>query len=646
MTSEAITNLFSDAIGAAIPESSLTVSTWADSYRYLPPERSARPGRWRTSLVPYTRDIMDACSQSDVRRVVFIKPTQIAGTETINNAVGFYIHSDPTSILYCCETEQKAKAWSQECLAPMIRDTPVLANVIEDPRTRDSGNTIEGKSFPGGHLAIAWSTSAATASSRPRRVVAFDERDAYKPTSEGDFCLIAEERTNTYDNALVVEVSTPRDREDAPPGAPPDAPRLSPIERAYEETDKRKYFVPCPHCEEFQTLEWANIHWDSDDSPEDAYYVCVNGCLIEHDSKQEMLARGQWRAEKPFRGKAGFYLWAGYSPFVTWGKLVEKWLDAQKSITKLRVFINTSLAQGWESLADKIELGKLGDGDRLEDYEQEVPRGVLVATAGVDVQGDRLEYEIVGWGRDEESWSIKYGKIFGDPAQDQVWDDLHEILTQDYEGAGGRAWRVRAAAVDTGGHHTQRAYRFCRANSGRRFYAIKGANTPGKPLAPRLPTLMGKPAVKLYTIGTETAKDSFAAHLKLVEPGPGYCHFPKSTDSEGNLIYDEAYFKQLCSEKAITKYRAGVGVRVWVKIKEKMRNEALDVRVYAMAARAILNPDFKRLQKKADQHRDNPDSGEEPAPQEETQALPAPPKKRAKFDFSRKSGGFGVGWRR
>jgi phage terminase large subunit GpA-like protein len=639
MRSEKITRLFSERLRAAIPEASLTVSQWADSYRYLSAERSARPGRWRTSLVPYTREIMDCASRSDVRKIVFISSTQTAKTETISNIVGFYIHADPSPQLYVAETELKARAWSQECLAPMIRDTPVLQRLVEDPRSRDSGNTIEGKSYSGGHLAIAWATSAAMLSSRPRRIVACDERDGFKGSSEGDPVALAEERTNTFENSLVIEVSTPRDAEEPPPASPVDAPWLSPIERSYEETDKRKYFVPCPHCGEFQTLEWSNVKWDSPEEALDAYYVCVNGCLITHDHKADMLARGQWRAEKPFRGKAGFKIWAGYSPFVTWGQLAEKWLAAQKSIDKLRVFINTSLAQGWQPLADKVETHDL-EG-RLETYLAEVPRGVLLLVAGVDVQGDRLEYEIVGFGLDDESWSIKYGIIYGDPSQAQVWDDLKEELTREFEGEGGRKFTVSAACVDSGGHHTQEVYRFCREMRGRRFYAIKGANTPGQPLAPRQPTLQGKPAVKLFKIGTETAKDTLAAHLKIKEPGPGYCHFPAHVDEAGAPVYGEAYFKQLCSERAVMKYTRGVGVRVWQKIKQGARNEALDCRVYAMAAKAILNPDLRRLHKKAAEAADNPDD----KPRAEESAPPTPQRQRRHFAGAQR-GGFVKGFRR
>jgi phage terminase large subunit GpA-like protein len=613
MTCAAIIDAFSEAIAIAIPEAFLTVSLWAATYRYMSPERSARPGRWRNDLVPYLVEIMDSVTQPGVRETILVKSAQIAGTECANNIIGYFMHADPSPILYVCETEPKAEAWSKESLAPMIRDTPVLASIVSDARSRDSGNTIGEKSFPGGHLATGHATSAATLSSRPRRVVILDERDAYKPTSEGDPAKLAEKRTTTFPDAVIFKPSTPRDRLENPVGSPPDAPRYSPIELEYENSDKRRYFVPCPHCGEFQVLEWARVKWDSEATVLDAYYVCVSGCAIEHEHKSDMLARGKWRAEKPFTGRAGFHIWEGYSPFVTWGEMAKNFLEAKKSKETLKVFVNTSLAEGWEEHTSQASVTDLED--RREAYGDQLPDGVLVLTAGCDVQGDRLEVEIVGWGLDEESWSIDYHVLPGDPSQKVVWAELKELLTREYEyevpilGAdesGGlgdcaaahvHSMRVAAACIDSGGHNTDDVYKFCRKNAGRRWYAIKGANTPGKPLVSK-PTLQGRPPVKLYTVGTETAKDTLAAHLLVTEEGPGYCHFPTEFERGGFTYYGEKYFKQLRSEHVVIKYSHGISTRRWEKIKPGARNEALDNRVYAMAARAILNPDFRRLMKR------------------------------------------------
>ncbi len=578
MTSGAITKLFSDAIGSAIPESALTVTAWADTYRYLAPERSARPGKWDTSLVPYLRGPMDAVTRSDVHEVILMKSSQVAGTEFCNNVIGYFMHIEPAPILYVCETELKAKAWSQESLATMIRDTPVLAGLVEEARTRDSGNTVEGKKFPGGHLAVAWATSPATLSSRPRRIVICDEIDAFGSTAEGDPIALAEARTKTFADKKIIKVSSPRNDE------------TSKIKPAYEQSYKGTYVLPCPHCGEFQPLVWERVKWDED--PLQAYYVCVSGCVIEHDDKREMLAAGEWRFEGDFRGVVGFYIWEGYSPFVTWGEMAANFLKKKHKIDELKAFVNTSLAQTWQELGGEVDAGDLPL--RCEDYEAEVPAGVLLLTCGVDVQGDRLEYEITGWGLDDESWSIRYGVLSGDPAKREVWIDLKEALRRQYLNAEGQPLIVAATCLDSGGHHTDEVYRFCRENAGRRVYAIKGANTPGKPLVSK-PTMQGNPPVKLFLIGTETAKDAFTARLKVAEPGPNFCHFPNLFDEAGQPVYDEKYFKQLCSEKPVVRYVRGVGVRVWQKIKQGLRNEALDVRVYAMAALAILKPNWARL---------------------------------------------------
>lgn len=603
MTSEKIINVFSEALQIAIPESHLTVSQHAGTYRYLAPERSARPGRWRNELTPYLVEIMDSVNQPGVREVVFVKPAQSGGSEAASNICSYFMHADPAQIQYSAETQSKADAWSTESLATMIRDTPVLANLVREARMRDSGNTIGAKKFPGGQLTIGYATSPATASSRPLRIVILDERDAYVPTSEGDYCAIIQKRTATFDDSVIFKLSTPRNRMENPEGSPVDAPRFSPIELEYENSDKRRYFVPCPHCDEFQVLVWAHLKWDSAETVSEAYYVCVNGCMIEHESKTEMLAKGEWRAEKPFNGCAGFHLNELYSPFVDWASMVKTFLDAKGNPEKLRVFVNTSLAEGWE---DKIDQASVDDlQSRREGYGDYLPEGVLVLTAAVDTQGDRLEVEIVGWGLDQESWSIDYNILFGDPSQLQVWRDLKEYLTREWEyeipiiGSPDEVsrfakMRVAAAAFDTGGHNTEDVYRFCRANAGRNYYAVKGASTAGKPLV-NPPTKQGKPFVLLYMVGTETAKDTLAAHLMIEEHGPGFCHFPEEFERDGIVYYGERYFKQLRSETSVTIHPRNGTTRRWEKIKKGLRNEALDVRVYNMFAERKLNPNYRLL---------------------------------------------------
>ncbi len=582
--------VISQAVCEAIPASGLNVSDWSDCYRYLPPERSAKPGRWQTSFTPYLRDIMDAATNPEVEKIVFMASSQIGKSACLESILGYYIHREPCPILFVAENEGKARAWAKESLEPMIRDTPVLSALMDATSSRDRDNTIEMKKFPGGYLALAWATSDATLSSRPVKLLLLDEIDAYKAAKEGNPVELAEARLRSYAGAKIVMVSSPRFKD------------ASQIETEYQASYAGKFFVPCPHCGEFQVLQWKDketgayrVIWP-EGRPREATYACVSGCEIQHHDKREMLDRGEWRFEGEFNGTVGFWLHELYSPFPrsTWGHMAERFLRAKKHPTSLQTFVNTSLAETWAPIQGEIELGTLPE--RCEQYETEVPAGVLVLTAGVDVQSSpaRLEYEIIGWGLDHENWAITRGVLFGDPAGRAVWERLKAELTRSFLGADGRTFTVKAACVDSGGHHTQEVYAFCRQNEGRRWFAVKGANSYGKPLITK-PSLQGKPAVKLFSIGTETAKDTFAAWLKAVEPGPGYCHFPNLTDDTGNPLYDTAYFEQLVSEKPIEKYVRGVKQRTWVKIKQSARNEALDIRVYAMAALAILNPNFARL---------------------------------------------------
>lgn len=654
------TRVVAEAIVAAIPDTGLTASQWAAKHRRIS-ALSPMPGPWRNEVTPYLVEPMDCLGLPGVYEIIFVASAQIGKTEFCNNGVGYFMHHEPSSILYVAETDKKAEAWSKEKLTPMIRATPVLRSLVRDRRERDSGNTIEGKSFPGGFLAIGYATSAETLSSRSSRVAFLDERDAYKRTKEGDPAALAEKRTITFkERRKVVKVSSPRDRLEPPQGAPPDAPKFSPIEWEYEQSDKRKYWVPCPHCGEYQVLTWKNeagdycIKWDGDDV-ENAFYACqVSGCVIEHEHKADMLAAGEWRAENPFNGRAGFWIWEAYSPFVTWGQIAANFLRAKNDAEQLKVFVNTTLAQGWEEFQGGIEVTDLEE--RREPYIEFLPDGVLIITAATDVQHNRLEYEVVGWGQDFESWSLDYGVIPGDPSQAEVWEKLKVALTRGFEyeaGLGGveladdesgasavLQMRVMAACIDSGGHHSEDVYRFCRANAARRFYAVKGANVPGKPLVSQ-PSLLRKAGgfVRLYTVGTETAKDTFVNRLAVKEAGPGFCHFPDEFERDGRIYYGEDYFKQLRSEHAVMKRTKRGTARVWEKIKASWRNEALDLRVYNMAALAILGIDREALDRLAERRAEGKPLPQPPAEGQKRKSIIRSTGKGFVPPFSR--GGFG-----
>lgn len=534
---------------------------------------------------------MDAVNEAGVREVVFMTSAQIGKTEILNNILGYFVHQDPSPILFIQPTLEMAEAWSKDRLAPMIRDTDVLTELFKDPKTRNSDNTLLHKKYAGGRLTMAGANSPSSLASRPIRIVLLDEEDRYPSSAgaEGDPGSLAQKRTTTFWNRLLVSASTPTIEGE------------SKIDARYQQSDMRRFYVPCPECGGFQVLSWAQLKFDKK-TPETAYYECEH-CQthLQESEKLWMLTHGEWRAEAPFNGIAGFHISELYSPWVRWSEMVSNFLKAKRLPETLKVWVNTSLGETWKEATEGIDAtGLLG---RKENWGRVAPVGVVVITAGVDVQGDRLEAEIIGWGTGQESWSLQYHVIHGDPAQNKVWEDLDKVLWQTLQRADGGTLSVLAACVDTGGHHTQKVYEYCKRREHARVYAVKGASTAGKPLVSKF-SKANKLRVKLFTLGTDTAKQMIYSRLKIHQPGPGYCHFPAD--------YPEEYFQQLTAERIQTKFINGHPTRVWVMPKGK-RNEALDCRVYGLAALHILNPNLEGLWQEQERQNQQRQATEPPA---------------------------------
>jgi phage terminase large subunit GpA-like protein len=513
------------------------------------------------------RGIMDAMSDPAVHTVVVMSSAQVGKTELCLNALGFYIDQDPSPILVLQPTLDMGQAFSKDRLAPMLRDTPALRGKVNDVKSRDSGNTMLHKRFPGGQLTIAGANSAASLASRPIRVLLADEVDRYPLSAgtEGDPVSLARKRTTTFWNRKVALVSTPTVK------------GSSRIEAAFNESDQRRFHVPCPDCGREQVLRWAQVRW-TDGNAHGAEYCCVGcGSLWSDARRWGAIRRGKWVASAEFAGVAGFHLSELYSPWVKLGETVQTFLDSKADPERLQTWVNTALGETWEERGQTVDLG-LVDGLREVYGPDELPDAVIAATAGVDTQDDRLEVEIVGWGREEESWGIGYHVLYGDPAQKAVWDDLDALLLETYATVSGRKVRVKAACIDSGGHHAEAVMRFCRDRAGRRVYAIKGFGGAGKPIWP-LRASRAKSRDLVYMVGVDTAKDTIYARFQIVEPGPGYCHLP----ADPQTGYDPGWVEQVTSEQKVTKYKEGRPYAVWILPKGK-RNEALDCRVYALAA--------------------------------------------------------------
>jgi phage terminase large subunit GpA-like protein len=545
------------------PPPKLLVSEWADAHRRLSSESSAEPGQWRTARNEPMRDVMDAACDPLCHTVVVMSSAQVGKTEALNNIVGYYADQDPAPMLFIQPTLQIGEAWSKDRLAPMIRDTPRLAGKFGDSKSKDSGNTLLHKTFPGGHITIAGANSPASLASRPVRIVLFDEVGRY-PTSagtEGDPIALALKRSTTFWNRKSFLTSTPGIK------------GVCRIESAFLEGDQRYFHVTCEDCEHEQRLHWHQVHWDEGD-PRTAHYVCEKcGSCWDDAQRWRAVSRGRWIATQEFRGIASFQISELYSGWVRLQETVSNFLRDKKSPETLKTWVNTALGETWEQEAEKVDPHALEE--RCEEFGPEAPDKVLLVTCGVDVQGDRLEVERVGWGVDDESWSLEYTILRGDPASPELWRRLEAYIAQPTIREDGVKLQVRSTCIDSGGHYTQQVYKFARRLKSRRVFAIKGREE-----GTVWPTAIASRKMKasqtnVTIVGTTAAKDMIYSSLRMDTPGPSYCHFPK-----GRPL---GYFEQLTSERVITKIVRGFKKRVY-ELPDGLRNEALDCRVYAYAA--------------------------------------------------------------
>jgi phage terminase large subunit GpA-like protein len=563
------------------PPPDITISEWAMRNRTLPKGTTSRPGPFRPEV--FQIEMMNTILNPLVHEVVIQKSTQVGFTDAILlNIIGYFIDADPRPIMYVLPTIDNAKDKGKKAVTPMIESCPVLRRKIKPPTSRRAGNTLALKEFPGGFLKLTGANSGAGLRSDPVPVVLFDEVDGYPldVEGEGDPIAIGTRRTDAYADYKIVKGSTPA----KPKG-------ISPIERDFLRSDMRRFFVPCPFCNFSQVLWWRDpatkeyrLTYETNDDhqvvPASVAFLCA-GCKakIPERYKQQMLNAGKWIAEMPDRPIVGFHLNALYSPWrENWLALAQEWHEAnqEKNAEKLKAFINLRLGETWEEAGDAIEALTLKT--RLEEYHAEVPDGVGLLTASVDVQGDRLEAVVKGWGDKEESWLIAYQQFFGDPGQEQVWNELDAFLLSSWEHGSGQKVKIASTMIDSGGSHTDSVYRFVRARQARRIFALKGSSESGKEILGKF-SINNQLRVRLFTIGTDTAKDRIFARLKIPAHGPGYMHLPD--------FVDEEYLAQLTAEKAVRRYKRGRGT-VREYIKTRARNEALDLEVYALAALYVL----------------------------------------------------------
>lgn len=573
----------------------LTLSAWAERYFVLSAETAAEPGRWRA--LPYQRGILDAITDPDVTYVTVMKSARVGYTISLSAAIGYFIHQDPSSILVVQPTVDDAKNFSKETIAPMLRDVPVLAQVVfrdleeRGKGPKDPSSTLTHKAFPGGVLSLVGANSGTGFRRVSRRVIMFDEVDAYPPSAgaEGDPIALGMKRAEYFWNRKIIAGSTPL------------VAGSSRIEEMFEAGDRRRYYVPCPHCGHFDILAFNAksdrghvMRWP-EGRPEEAAFECRgNGCVIEESSKRSMLEAGEWRADDEFDGHASFHIWSAYSlsPNATWGQIAAEFLAAKRGGTeKLKTFVNTTLGETWKDRGEAPEWERLYQ--RRETYAiGSVPAGPIVLTAGVDVQKDRLVFEIVGWAPNKESWSVDAGELYGDTALEATWAQLDALLSRAYPGADGREMLISMLAVDAG-YNTQIVYGWARQHPMSRVIACKGVSGARMLVATPSPvdiTVRGRRmqrGYKVWPVGVDLAKGELYGWLRFArddgDPPPGYCHFPE---------YGEEYFRQLTAEHLVTVANRRTGrVRLEWQVLPNRENHHLDARIYARAAVAVLGID-------------------------------------------------------
>lgn len=597
---------FSRAFENYKPPENITVSEWAGQYRVLSRESSAEAGLWNNNRTPYLREVMDSFNDPRVEHITLVASSQVGKSECELNIIGYIIDQDPGSILYVQPTIDDAKKFSRIRISPMIRDSERLRSKVAEIKSRDSGNTMLQKSFPGGMLTMVGSQSASALASTPCRYVIGDERDrwALSAGTEGDPWELAKARTTTYYNRKLVDVSTPTIK------------GFSPIERSFYEGTQERWCHECPHCGVYNNIVFDTIKFEFDTIKnkrkkdyivKSVSFCCPScGCLSSEKAMRKQPAK--WIAENPEalnKGHRSFWLNAFSSPWTPWSKIVYSFLIARDDPQKLKVVYNTIFGECWEDRGDLANEETLLDrreeyGTRSDGSPVDLPDGVLVLTCGVDTQDDRFEYEVVGHGHYGETWGIKKGIVYGDPNDDATWERLDEVIDHVYKFRNGRGLTISFTAVDSGGHKTQSVYLHCRARQNKRVFAIKGAGGDGIPYT-KLPSKVkivrnGKTidTAWLYTIGVDAGKASIMDNIKVQEAGAKFCHFPRGEERG----YDYTYFFGLLSETQVMKTERGRTRWVWQKIVGHERNEPLDCRNYALAAFRILDPDLDAVEKR------------------------------------------------
>lgn len=566
------------------PDPNMTVDEWSDEFMIIPKDSGANEyGKYKTSRTPHARQVMRALSDNHpCKRVALMGASQMLKTQVGLNWFACSVHQSPANFLWILPTGKLAKRTSTR-ISKTIAAVPELTERVAMPRSRDSVNTLDTKDYTGGSLFIVTAGAAANLAEVPARRVLFDEVDraVANVNGEGDPVALAEARQTTFE----------RNRKSYYPSSPTITGE-SIIETLYEKGTKHVALAECVHCGHAQTLEFERLQYTED--KQNAMYPCI-ACFepMYESDKNRMFASGLWSDGVEGDGETeSFTINAMFLPYgwMPWIALLREYHQAKEKLNegseeKMIAFYNTRLARCWERAKEQTQASALKA--RAEPYKLgTVPKGGLILSAAVDTQPDRFEMKVVAWGEGMECWIVDYEVILGSPSEDETKLKLQAALDKRYRHQSGNTMPISAAFVDSGGANTQDVYNFTRLRQHRHIFSIKGASQPGKPILSTKPSDMDvswngkieKGGVKLWMIGTDTAKDYLAARYRL-SAGPGAVHFSDDLTDD--------YYKQLTAEYRVFTYKRGRKVSVWDK-KKADRNEACDLMVYNLAVAYYL----------------------------------------------------------
>lgn len=562
------------------PSPRLTMLQFAEEHIVLSSDDSANPGKYNSAHAVYQREILEAISDPSTSEVVLSLSSQVGKTLIDLITIGYYSAIDPASIMYVTIDDALGLDFAKRRVAPLIRNSKLLTDTYK--KLGVGGNTVTSKFFPGGSLTIASANIPSDLTSRPIRIVICDEVDKFTQNAKGMGSPLAlvRQRQVTFHNRKLILTSTPT-RADT-----------SIITKSFEAGTQARFYHQCPHCSDYFTPVWENVKWvvAEDDEPlfDTAALMCPHcACLIDDTIRQKSINNGKWIHAYPDRRVKSFFLNALTSPFTSLSTLVEQYYESLSDINKRIQFVNEILGLPWED--EGIRVDHIQFGDRLEKYTKDtLPNNILFATAGVDVQANRLEAVIYGWYNDYESYVIDRIIISGLPSEPTTWKTLHHALQYTYKRQDNTPVKLLKTCIDTGGFteesgaFQQYVVDFVKKNARFNYVAVKGASTRQKTIIPQLKKSPGS----IYLIDTIAAKDMIYDNLAKTTKGAGYMHFHHELDAD--------FFNQLTSEEKVKEVKNGITKWYYKRITAKRAAEVLDCTVYALAARLSLHPAIEK----------------------------------------------------